>query len=187
LWRENYQRYYKFIDIGGLLMAAFTEIKPDNIKDNIFDMMGRQWMLVTAGNPSAFNTMTASWGGAGILWNKPVTFTFIRPQRYTFNFMEKNDYYTLSFYDEGYRDALNLCGSRSGRDIDKVKATGLTPAFSGDAVYFDEAKLVLVCRKLFAQDFDPASFIDKKILSTYSGDDFQRVFIGEIEKVLAKE
>jgi flavin reductase (DIM6/NTAB) family NADH-FMN oxidoreductase RutF len=101
--------------------------------------------------------------------------------------MEKNDYYTLSFYDEGYRDALNLCGSRSGRDIDKVKAIGLTPAFSGDAVYFDEAKLVLVCRKLFAQDFDPASFIDKKILSTYSGDDFQRVFIGEIEKVLAKE
>jgi flavin reductase (DIM6/NTAB) family NADH-FMN oxidoreductase RutF len=168
-------------------MAVFTEIKPDKIKDNIFDMIGRQWMLVTAGNPNGFNTITASWGGAGVLWGKPVAFSFIRPQRYTFDFMEKNNYYTLSFYDEGYRDALNLCGSRSGRDIDKVKATGLTPAFSGDAVYFDEAKLVLICRKLYAQDLDPSSFLDKKILSTYSGDDYHRVFVGEIEKVLAKE
>ncbi len=95
-------------------MAVFTEIKPENIKENIFDMVGRQWMLVTAGNRDKFNTMTASWGGAGILWNKPVVFSFIRPQRYTFEFMEKNDCYTLSFYDESYRDALKICGSRSG-------------------------------------------------------------------------
>lgn len=168
-------------------MADFIEIKPEKIKENIFDMVGRQWMLVTAGSPDKFNTMTASWGGAGILWGKPVAFSFIRPQRYTFEFMEKNDYYTLSFYDDSYRDALNICGSHSGRDTDKVKATGLTPASSDTAVYFDEAKLVLICRKLYAQDINPASFIDKEIMSTYTAGDYHRLYVGEIEKVLIKE
>lgn len=168
-------------------MAVFNEIKPTEIKDNIFDLIGRQWMLVTAGNEKFFNTMTASWGGAGVLWNRPVAISFIRPQRYTYEFLEKNDRYTLSFYDEGYRDALNFCGSHSGRDCDKAKETGLTPVASNDAVYFDEAKLVLICRKLFIQDFKPECFIDKSIAATYKGDDYHRVYIGEIEKVLAKK
>lgn len=168
-------------------MAVFNEIKPAEIKDNIFDLIGRQWMLVTAGNKKNFNTMTASWGGAGILWNKPVAISFIRPQRYTYKFLEKSDRYTLSFYDEGYRDALNFCGSHSGRDCDKAKEAGLTPVAANDAVYFDEAKLVLICRKLYIQDFKPECFIDKSIVNTYNGDDYHRVYIGEIEKVLAKE
>lgn len=167
-------------------MAVFSEIKPEKIRDNLFDLIGRQWMLVTAGTPEKFNTMTASWGGAGILWGKPVAFSFIRPQRYTFEFMEKCDRYTLSFYDEGYRDALNFCGSHSGRDTDKVAATGLTPAFDGGAVYFDEAKLVLVCRKLYRQDLDPAAFLDPACMDSYTGGDFHRVYVGGIEKVLAK-
>lgn len=167
-------------------MAVFSEIKPEKIRDNLFDLIGRQWMLVTAGTPEKFNTMTASWGGAGILWGKPVAFSFIRPQRYTFEFMEKCDRYTLSFYDEGYRDALNFCGAHSGRDTDKVAATGLTPAFDGDAVYFDEAKLVLVCRKLYRQDLDPAAFLDPACKKQYTGGDFHRIYVGGIEKVLAK-
>lgn len=167
-------------------MSVFTEIKPSKIQGNIFEMIGREWMLVTAGTPDSFNTMTASWGGAGILWGKPVAFSFIRPQRYTFGFLQKYGGYTLSFFDEKYRDALNLCGSRSGRDTDKVKETGLTPAYSGDAVYFDEAKLVLICRKLYTQDLTLGGFCDKEIAGTYSGNDLHRVFVGEIEKVLAK-
>jgi flavin reductase (DIM6/NTAB) family NADH-FMN oxidoreductase RutF len=167
-------------------MSVFTEIKPGNIQGNIFEMVGREWMLVTGGNPDHFNTMTASWGGAGILWGKPVAFSFIRPQRYTCQFLQKYGSYTLSFFDESYRDALNLCGSRSGRNTDKVKATGLTPAYSGDAVYFSEAKLVLICRKLYAQNLNLADFVDEEIANTYSGDDLHRVFIGEIEKVLAR-
>lgn len=168
-------------------MSAFKEISPGDIKGNIFDMVGREWMLVTAGKPGSFNTMTASWGGAGVLWNKPVAFSFIRPQRYTYQFMEKNDYYTLSFYDEKYRSALNLCGTCSGRDVDKVKEAGLTPAFCGDAVYFEEAKLVLVCRKLYAQNMTTDSFIDKNIAATYTGGDLHRTYVGEIVKVLIKD
>lgn len=168
-------------------MSTFKEIKADKISGNIFDLIGRQWMLVTGGTPEKFNTMTASWGGAGILWGKPVAFSFIRPQRYTFKFLEDNDYYTLSFYDEKYRNALNFCGAHSGRDFDKVKETGLTPKTSGNAVYFDEAKLVLVCRKLYTQNLDVKSFIDKDIAGTYHKDDLHRVYVGEIEKVLIKE
>lgn len=168
-------------------MEVFKEIKPHKLGGNIFDMIGRQWMLVTAGKPGNFNTMTASWGGAGILWGKPVAFSFIRPQRYTYEFMEKNEHYTLSFFTEEYRDALNICGSRSGRDTDKVKETGLTPVDIGDAVYFDEASVVFICRKLYAQDFVIGNFIDKEIARTYSGNDIHRTYIGEIEKVLVKE
>jgi flavin reductase (DIM6/NTAB) family NADH-FMN oxidoreductase RutF len=167
-------------------MAEFREIKPSDIKDNIFEMVGKQWMLVTAGNRDKFNTMTASWGGAGILWNKPVAFSFVRPQRYTFEFMEKFERYTLSFYEEGYRDALNLCGTISGRDTDKVSQAGLTPVIENSAVYFDEAKLVLVCRKLYTQDIRPESFVDKELLKNYPENDYHRIYVGEIEKVLAK-
>jgi flavin reductase (DIM6/NTAB) family NADH-FMN oxidoreductase RutF len=150
-------------------------------------MIGNQWMLITAGNRDSFNMMTASWGGIGILWNKPVAFCFVRPQRYTFEFMEKYENFTLSFYDEGYRSALNLCGSHSGREIDKVKETGLTPAFDDKAVYFDEAKLVLICRKLYSQDFEASSFFDKELLNNYKTGDYHRMYVSEIEKVLVKE
>lgn len=168
-------------------MSTFTEIEPQKMKGNIFDMIGREWMLVTAGTPENFNTMTASWGGAGILWGKPVAFSFIRPQRYTYEFMQKFDRYTLSFYDEKYRDALNFCGSHSGRNEDKVKMTGLTPAACGDAVYFKEAKLTFVCRKLYAQDMKLDNFVDKEIAKTYKGNDLHRTFIGEIEKIIVKQ
>lgn len=168
-------------------MSVFNEIKPQKLQGNIFDMIGRQWMLITAGIPGNFNTMTASWGGAGILWGKPVAISYIRPQRYTYQFMEKYDHYTLSFFGEEYREALNICGSRSGRDTDKVKETGLTPVDIDDAVYFNEASVVFICRKLYAQDLSLNNFIDKEIARTYSGTDLHRTYIGEIEKVLIKE
>lgn len=84
-------------------------------------------MLVTAGNAEKFNMMTASWGGLGFLWNRPVAFVFIRPQRYTFDFVERNEGFTLSFFGEEYRKVLQLCGTKSGREIDKVAETKLTP------------------------------------------------------------
>ena len=96
------------------------EIKPVEIKENLIDLIKNQWMLVTAGNTEACNTMTASWGFAGYIWNRPVAVTVVRPQRYTYQFMEKEDTFSLCFFDEEYRDALKLCGSKSGRDIDKI-------------------------------------------------------------------
>lgn len=153
---------------------------------NVFQRINRQWMLITAGDPASFNTMTASWGGMGILWNKAVAFCFIRPQRYTYEFIEKQQHFTLSFLGNEYRDALNLCGSRSGRDIDKVKAAGLTPVFNENSVYFTQAELVLICKKLYYQDINPNQFIDPSIEQNYPQKDYHRMYVGEIETVLYK-
>ena len=159
-------------------------------KENAFDLIGKQWMLVTAGTSASFNTMTASWGGIGWLWNKPVAFIFIRPERYTHEFIEKNDRLTLSFYTEDYRKALQLCGSKSGRDTDKVKETGLTPvALESGAMTFDEACMTLDCRKLFKATMQEANFLDKEILDRWYGEkqgNLHDVYVLEIEGVYTK-
>lgn len=166
---------------------GFRKILPKEISGNTFELIGDKWMLITAGNSEGFNMMTASWGGLGVLWGKPVSFAFIRPARHTFGFMEKGDYYTLSFYGEEYRKQLNLCGTKSGRDTDKVAETGFTPTFSDEgAPYFAEAELVLVCRKMYADDINPEMFADKSIEKWYN-DDYHRVYVGEITEVLENE
>lgn len=168
-------------------MNKFKEIQPNELTNNPFTLIGKDWMLVTAGNENKFNTMTASWGGVGILWSKPVAFTFVRPQRYTYEFTEQEEFYTLSFYEEAYRSALALCGSKSGRDIDKVKETGLTPMFDESAPYFAEAKIVLVCRKLYQQFLNEESCVDKSLASNYENNDYHKMYVSEIVKVLVKE
>lgn len=156
------------------------------IKDNTFKLVGNDWMLITAGKAGEFNTMTASWGGLGILWGKNVCFTFIRPTRYTYGFMEKEEHFTLSFFEEKYRDALNFCGSKSGRDVDKAKATGLTPMETTGSVYFKEARLVLVCKKLYFQDINPTNFLVPEIEKNYTEKDYHRMYIGEITECLER-
>lgn len=168
-------------------MSAFKEINPSEIKNNPFDLIGKDWALVTAKNGEDCNTMTASWGGVGIMWNKPVAFTFIRPQRFTFGLLENEDYFTLSFYGEEYRKALKFCGTKSGRDFDKAKECGFTPVYDEKAPYFAEAKLVLVCKKLYAQDLNEESAVEKEtVLPNYNGDDYHKMYISEIVKVLKK-
>ncbi|HHW47161.1 MAG TPA: flavin reductase family protein [Clostridiaceae bacterium] len=170
------------------MTREFVEIKPEQITDNTFKLIGSDWMLITAGTLDAYNTMTASWGGLGVLWNKNVCFCFVRPTRYTYGFMEKADTFTLSFFDEDYRDALRFCGSHSGRDVDKAAKTGLTPAQSGNgSVYFNEARMVIECRKLYFQDIDPANFLDPGIEKNYSQKDYHRMYIGEIVRCLQKK
>lgn len=167
-------------------MNTFTQISPVEIKDNVFKAVGKDWMLITAGDDKGFNTMTASWGGLGVLWNKSVAFTFIRKQRYTYEFTENKDLFTLCFFDEDYRNALSICGSKSGRDIDKVKETGLTPVHIDGTTYFDEARLVLVCKKQYFQDIDPKNFLNADIEKNYPAKDYHRMYIGEIVKVLVR-
>lgn len=166
-------------------MSSFKKISAGDITANPFDLIGKDWALVTCGDKDKFNTMTVSWGGVGIMWGKPVAFTFIRPQRYTFGFMETNGYYTMSFFDEKYRDALNFCGSKSGRDFDKVKETGLTPAFTENGVpYFEEAKLVLVCKKLYSQFLNEESIADGDAVNKWYNNDYHKMYISEIAEVL---
>lgn len=169
-------------------MAEFRQINPQEILDNPFKLIGSDWGLVTAGNPESFNPMTVSWGGVGIMWNKPVAFTFIRPQRYTFEFIERGDSFSICFFDEQYRKALSFCGSKSGRDYDKPKEAGLTPAFTEDGVpYFEEARLVLVCKKLYGQFLNEESVLGgESVLKSYNGDAYHKMYISEIVEVLAK-
>lgn len=166
----------------------FTEFSPAQAeKLNVFDLIGKKWMLVTAGNQENFNTMTASWGSLGVLWNKNVSFIFIRPQRYTFEFIEKSDYYTLSFFGEDYKKALSFCGSHSGRNIDKSKQAGLVPVFDKEAPYFEQAEIVLVCKKLYAQFIEPSCFYDKSLDKNYENGDYHKMFVGEILRYTVKK
>ncbi len=166
---------------------AFRTIEPQKIEGNAFEMIADGWMLVTAGTPASWNTMTASWGAMGELWKKKVCFAFVRPQRHTRSFMESSQRFTLSFFDEKYRPALEFCGSHSGRDVDKAAETGLLPfePMTG-AVSFEQASLVIVARKIYTHDLDPSRFLEAGIQDCYPLFDYHRMYIGEVEKVLTR-
>jgi len=170
------------------MTKTFHEISTDDIIDNPFKLIGTDWMLITAGTKESFNTMTAGWGGMGILWKMQVAFCFVRPTRYTYRFMEKNKYFTLSFFDEKYRDILNICGTKSGRDIDKIKETGLKPLETKMGnIYFEQSRLVLECRKIYFDDIKPEHFLESKIHNAYPEKDYHRLYIGEIKTCMSSE
>lgn len=178
-------------------MTEFKKISPYELAENPFKLIDKDWMLVTSANEGEglvggkdYNTMTASWGGVGILWNKPVAFVFIRPQRHTYGFSENNDRMTFTFFGEEYRKALTFCGRQSGREYDKAKECGLTPVAdtdeNGRAVWFDEARIVLKVRKLYAERLSEEAFTDPAPLSSYPTKDYHKMYICEIEEVLVK-
>lgn len=165
-------------------MHELFEIQPEKLNENVFQLLGKDWMLITAGTLDAYNTMTASWGGMGVLWNKNVCYIVVRPNRYTYTFLEKNDFFTLSFFHEKYRDVLKFCGSRSGRDVNKASETGITPIRTdNNAVYFAEARIVIECRIIYYQDINPNNFIDTSIAENYPQQDYHRMYVGEILSV----
>ncbi|WP_071145368.1 DUF4468 domain-containing protein [Bacteroides ihuae] len=168
-------------------LAGYKQIAPNKIPGNIIKMLSQDWMLITAGSNEKFNMMTASWGGLGVLYDKPVTFCFINPTRYTYQLMETNDTYTLTFYTEAYREALNYCGNNSGKDGDKVKGAGLTPITTPDgSKAFSEAWLIIECRKLVSQSLTPEAVSDKKIKEQWAGKQMHKMYIGEIINVWVK-
>ena len=166
----------------------FKKISPFDIGDNVFKMMDKDWMLITAGTRDHVNTMTASWGHLGIMWNLPVAICYIRPQRHTFNFANEHDVYTLSFFEEKDREILKFCGSKSGRDHDKIKETGLIPLETDSGnIYFEQARLVLECRKIYQDDMKADHFLRPEIVKkNYPKNDFHRFYYGEIINVLEK-
>lgn len=164
----------------------FKEVEFTQVKDNVTDLLKNRWGLVTAGDSNACNTMTVSWGAVGELWGRDMATVYIRPQRYTEEFLNSNDYFSLSFYKpEDKKRIHGVCGSKSGRDIDKVKECNLTPCFDEKAPYFDEAELVLICKKVAKSKFDPKDFLDSSIEKDwYPQKDFHYIYYGAIEKVL---
>ena len=161
----------------------FEEIAAKSLNENVFKAFDDEWALITAGKEDSFNTMTASWGTMGILWNKPVAIIFIRPHRYTLKFIEENQFFTISFFTNEYKHILNYCGQHSGKEVDKMKETGLTPIFSNaGSVGFEEARLMIECHKIYTDEFKPDRFINKEILHrTYPNKDYHHIFVGEIE------
>jgi flavin reductase (DIM6/NTAB) family NADH-FMN oxidoreductase RutF len=144
-------------------------------------------MLITAGQADDFNTMTAAWGGIGFLWNKPMATIFIRPQRYTYEFVENNETFSLCFFEKEHHGILQFCGTKSGRDTDKVAETGLIPLTSAlGNIYFEQARLVLECQKVYFDDIKPEGFLDPALNKIYPQHDFHRMYIGFINNCMIK-
>jgi flavin reductase (DIM6/NTAB) family NADH-FMN oxidoreductase RutF len=165
---------------------SFKEISPYEL-ENSLKLIGKDWMLITAKDGQKTNAMTASWGCMGVLWNKPVAVGFVRPQRHTFGLCEAQERVSLAFLDEEYRAALNVCGTKSGRDCDKLALAGLSAQALCGVPVISEARLVLACRKLYVGDLCESGFLDKSLLSNYKNADYHRMYVWEIEKAYKKE
>lgn len=167
-------------------MDGYKNISADKIPGNIIKLLN-DWILITSGTDDKINVMTASWGGLGVLWEKPVSFCFINPTRYSINTMDEGDTYTISFYTEAYKDAMLYCGTKSGRDTDKIKGSGLTPIKTpSGATVFSEAWMILECKKIIAQPIQSESVIVKPSNNDWSKNGYHKMYIGEILNVWVK-
>ena len=165
----------------------FQKVDPKALDSNFFSLLSDRWALLTVADGEGCNPMTVSWGGTGILWNRPVATVYVRPQRYTKGLMDTEQYFSLTFLPEELHDAAALCGSKSGRDIDKVKECGLTVMKDEKAPYFAQGELTFICRKLYEQDMKSECFVDPAVEEkNYPGKDYHRMYVGEIVAVLEK-
>ena len=164
------------------MLKNYSEIQCKSLNDNVFQLLDNEWMLISAGTLNSFNTMTASWGSFGILWHKPVATIFVRPHRYTNEFLEKNLHFSLSFLGSEHKEILNFCGQHSGRNVDKIKETGLSPlTLPSGCVGFEQARMLFECKKLYVDQLKGESFLEKEIIhKEYPGKDFHHMFIAEI-------
>lgn len=169
-------------------MKSFHEIRAEEIAGNPFAMIGKEWMLVTAQKPDgSVNTMTASWGGVGVIWGKNAAYVVIRPQRYTKEFIDSAERFSLSFFSEEYRKALSYLGSVSGRDEDKIANSGLHVKTDSEVPYFEESRLVLQCKKMYQQELIKEGFVSEEFSEQfYAAEDYHTLYIVEIEKAWEK-
>lgn len=158
----------------------------DSLNIEAFSQFDKKWALVTAGTLEHYNTMTISWGGLGTLWSKPVATVYVKPIRHTWNFLNENDMFTVSFFPDAYRKDLAILGTKSGRDGDKVALTSLTPAHCDASVMFEQAEVTLLCRKIYWQDLNRDAMIDDVVHTYYETEAPHRMFIGEVVRVIKK-
>ena len=180
---------FKFVEVlkknGVRVMNPPKKKKiPIEFTTEIFSQFDKKWALLTAGDIDNFNTMTISWGSMGTLWGKPVVTVYVRTSRYTYEFMDEYEYFTVSFYDKKYKEILGVMGSKSGRDIDKMNYDGLTPKEVDEAVTFAQSNVTLVCRKIFSQPLTVDYMPDEIIDEYYQDDDPHEMFVGEVVKVM---
>lgn len=161
------------------------------LQTNIFELFDKNWFLLTSGSfeKKDFNTMTVSWGFLGIMWNKPCAIAAVRPNRFTYEFMEKYNSFSLCSFDKKFKSDLNLLGSKSGRDGDKISETDLSPCASQiiEAPSFSESNLILECKKIYFNDLLNQNFLDPKLELNYPKKDYHRIYIGEIVNILGSD
>jgi flavin reductase (DIM6/NTAB) family NADH-FMN oxidoreductase RutF len=168
-------------------MAEFIQIQPQELSGNVFTKIGQDWMLIGAEKDGRVNMMTASWGGLGVYWHKPVAYTVIRPHRFTKAFVDNAEGFSLTFFPEQYREQLNFCGKNSGRDYDKVKECAFDVLYDEGIPYFAQAELVMLCRHLVAQPLAESAFLHPQLIpDAYPKKDYHTLYISEIVKVLLK-
>lgn len=169
-------------------MKNFMEINPDELDKSPFKLIGKDWMLITAKKNDKVNTMTASWGGLGVMWGKDVAYIVVRPQRYTKEFIDNAENFSLTFFDDSFKKQLSYLGSVSGKNEDKISKSNLTIIDLNRTPYFEEGKMSIICKKLYAQEFKPECFIDTNLDEKwYPNKDYHTLYIAEIEKILIKE
>ncbi len=159
----------------------FQQFNVNDTSFKVFNLIGKNWMLITAGTLKKHNTMTASWGGFGVMWHNPTATIYVRPQRFTKKFLDEEDLFTLSFFEEKYKNALSFCGTNSGADVNKDEKTGLSPKIFSESVAYEEANIVLVCKKLYCAQINPKNILENEILSTfYTEKDYHFIYMGQI-------
>jgi flavin reductase (DIM6/NTAB) family NADH-FMN oxidoreductase RutF len=170
------------------IMNKFKEIKPEELNKSTFQLIGKDWMLITAEKDNKINTMTAAWGGFGVMFTKNVVYIVIRPQRYTKEFVDNSDTLSLTFFDETFRKQLNYLGTVSGKDEKKISKANLTIQHLNNTPYFYEANIAIICKKIYAQDFKSECFIASELDTKWFPEkDYPTLYIAEIEKILIKE
>lgn len=169
-------------------MSKFNEIKPEQFEYSPFKLIGKDWMLVTAEKDGKVNTMTASWGGFGVMWGRNVAYIVIRPQRYTKEFVDNTDSLSLTFFDTNFKETLSYIGTTSGRDEEKIEKSSLTVIHTDNIPYFEEANMAILCNKLYAQEYKPDCFVNQELNERwYPNLDHHTLYIAEITKILIKE
>ncbi len=167
---------------------GFREIAVEELQFNPFTKIGKEWMLVTAGDEKKHNTMTVSWGATGVMWGKNVVSVYLRPQRYTKEFVDANEIFSLSFFKQANKPALSICGSKSGRDCDKEAEAGLTPYYTDGTTSFEEADMIFICKKQYHQQMVPDCFdVSENDVKWYPDKDYHTMYMAEVVKVLVKE
>ena len=166
----------------------FKKVNINEMQFNVFNKLDKEWALIIVGDTEKNNAMTISWGGMGVLWNKNVVTLYVRPTRYSDQFLKDNDTFSLAFFSEDKKDILKFCGRKSGRDVNKVKELNLTPIKLDNALSFEEADLVFTCKKIYTAKFEPENFLDPSIHKNYSSSlkDYHNIYIGEILNVYIK-
>ncbi|MDO5291889.1 MAG: flavin reductase [bacterium] len=167
-------------------MSTFSQISPEALSDNTIKLIGKEWMLVTAKSDNKVNTMTASWGGLGVMWGKPVAFVVIRSSRYTKEFIDQEESFSLSFFGNAYKKHLGYLGTVSGRDEDKIAKSGLT-VVEDEVPYFEEARLVLKVKTLYAQEMKKDCFLNQEYCEKwYPNENYHTLYVAEITEALTK-